>query len=382
MKTKFSTSGFFGKIREDRRTFVLLNLRLASSRSVIDMSQYRLHWRYIRYVSTIILIGAASFVIFSRFKNVYYDIPLLLKEANKPLLFFLAIFQIITYLGDGWLSKILLSIAGFKMSLRDTLKIALLGVVGNHVAPFAGGAIITFRFYKKLNIPLPVISFLVFAWSFFIWISHFLFFLLSLLLLPGLFFQFVSFKKILIVILGLSLIFAVLFFLFKKKGKYFVWFLGAFFRPINKIINLFSKKNSLKPRLFEKFISDFNQCFGYLQKNKNKIPQILLSSSLFYLGDILTLYFSFLVFGFHANLALLILGYTISLILTLFTLIPGMPGIMEASLVVVFIKIGFPAHIVLFAALLFRIFSYWLPLPLGVWSWWRLEKNNIEKNNT
>jgi len=62
-------------------------------------------------------------------------------------------------------------------------------------------------------------------------------------------------------------------------------------------------------------------------------------------------------------------------------LIPGIPGVMEASLMMVFIKIGLPAHIVLFASLLFRIFSYWLPLPIGVFSYWRLKKNDIERNN-
>lgn len=345
------------------------------------MPQSKFYWRFLRYLLSITLMGVAFFVIFSKFKNVYYDIPLLFKEANKPLLFFLVIFQIINYLGDGWLSQILLSIAGFKVNFRDTLKTAILGVVGNHVAPFAGGTIITFYSYKKLNIPSAVISFLVFTWSFFIWANYFLFFILSLLLLPSLFFKFISFQETLIIILGLSLIFALLFILFRRGGKYFIWFLNIFSKPINKIINFLNKRVLLSPHLYEKFISDLHQCFDFLQKNKNKIPRLLFSSFLFYLGDILTLYFSFLVFGYRPNLALLIFGYTLSLVLTLFTLIPGIPGVMEASLMVVFIKIGLPAHIVLFASLLFRIFSYWLPLPIGVFSYWRLKKNNIERNN-
>ncbi len=338
------------------------------------MLKFEFRWRYIRYILTIILTGVAFFIIFSKFKNVYYDIPSLLEEANKPLLLFLLIFQIINYLGDGWLSKILLAIAGFKVNFKDTLKIAVLGVVGNHVAPFAGGTIITFYSYKKLNIPSAVISFLVFTWSFFIWANYFLFFILSLLLLPSLFLKFVSFKETIIIILGFSLIFAILFVLFRRRGKYFTWFLNVFSKSINKIINFFNKRILLRPRLFKKFISDFHQYFDFLQKNKDKIPRLLLSSFLFYLGDILTLYFSFLVFGFQPNPALLIFGYTISLVLTLFTLMPGTPGIMEASLTMVFIKIGFPAHIALFATLLFRLFSYWLPLPAGIFSYWRLKK--------
>jgi len=342
------------------------------------MPQGKFYWRYLKYLLSIILIGVAFLVIFSKFKSVYYDIPLLLKEARKPLLLFLVIFQIINYLGDAWLSQTLLAIAGFKVNFRDTLKTAILGVVGNHVAPFAGGTIITFYSYKKLNIPSAVISFLVFTWSFFVWLNYLLFFILSLLLLPSLFFKFISLKQTLIIILGFSLFFGTFFILFKKGKRYFIWLLNIFSKPINKIINFFNKRVLLTPPLFEKFISDLHQCFDFLQKNKDKIPQLLFTSFLFYFGDIFTLYFSFLVFGYQPNLALLIFGYGLSLILTLFTLIPGLPGVMEASLMVVFIKIGLPANIVLFASLLFRIFSYWVPLPIGVFSYWRLRKDKIK----
>jgi len=272
------------------------------------------------------------------------------------------------------LSQTLLAIAGFKVKFRNALKIAILGVVGNHVAPFIGGTIVTFYSYKKLRIPAAVISFLVFTWTLFVWLNYILFFLLSLLLLPSLVFNFVSFKIIFIIITGAFLISVIFYVLFRKRGKYFVRFLNFFSKPVTKIIGFFNKKFSFKPKLFENFISEFHQSFALLLKNKNKIPQVFFFSFLFYIGDILTLYFSFLVFGFQPNFIFLIFGYTLSLVLTVFTLMPGAPGIMEASLIMVFIKFGFPAHIAIFSALLFRIFSYWLPLPFGIFSYWRLKK--------
>ncbi len=338
--------------------------------------------RYFRYFLTIILIVAAFFIVYSKFKNVYYDIPLLLKEANKSFLVFLVIFQIINYLGDAWLSQILLVIAGFKVSFKNTLKIAILGVVGNHVAPFVGGTMITFYSYKKLSIPSAVISFLVFSWSIFVWLIYLLFFLLSLLLLPGLFFNFISPKSVFIAFFALILISFFLFILFRKRGKRLIWFLNIFSKPRTKVTNFLSNRKLSRPKLVEKFISDFHQCLDFLWKRKNKIPQALFSSLLFYLGDIVTFYFAFLIFGFRPDPALLIFGYTLSLVLTLFTLMPGTPGIMEASLMVVFIKLGLPAHVVLLATLLFRLFSYWLPLPAAIISYWRLKKANPEENNS
>ncbi len=330
--------------------------------------------RYIRYFINIVFIIVAFFVISKEFRDTYYNIPLLFKEANKSLLFFLFLFQGLNYIGDGWLSQTLLAIAGFKIRLKDTLKIAILGVIGNHVAPFVGGTIVTYHSYKKLEIPSAVISFLVSAWTIFIWLTYVLFFLLSLLFLPNLFFNFVSPKIIFAVLVGLISISSIIFILSRKGGKYIVWFLSIFSKLINKIAKFSHIKNLFTPRLFKKFISDLYQYFVFLLKSKNKIPQVLFSSLLFYVGDILTFYFSFLVLGFQPNFALLIFGYSISLVLTVFTLMPGAPGIMEASLIVIFIKLGFPAHVVLFASLLFRLFSYWLPLPIGVFSYWRLKK--------
>jgi len=310
--------------------------------------------RYFRYFISVVFIGIAFFIISKELKGIYYNIPLLFGEANKSLLFFLFLFQGLNYLGDALLSQTLLAVAGFKIRLRDNLKVAILGVIGNHIAPFVGSTIVTYNSYKKLEIPSAVISFLVSVWIIFIWSTYFLFFFLSFLFLPDLFFKFVSPKIIFATLIGLILIIAVISTLTGKLGKY-----------IFKISGFLHIK---------KFIFVFFQYLLLLLNNKNKIPKLLFFSLLFYLGDILTFYFSFLVFGFQPNVALLIFGYSISLVLSAFTLMPGAPGVMETSLVVVFIKLGFPPQFVLFASLLFRLFSYWLPLPIGVFSYWRLKK--------
>jgi len=336
--------------------------------------------RYLRYFISVIFLIIAFFVISKEFKGNYYNIPLLFKEADKFIIFFLFIFQGINYAGDGLLSQTLLNIAGFKVRLQDALKVAISGVVGNHVAPFIGGTIVTYYSYKKLGVPVAIISFLVSVWTIFVWSTYILFFLLSLLFLPNLFFKFVSPKIIFVILIALILILFIGFTLFRERGKYLIGILKIFSNPINIIIKIFNKKGLFNLEKFKKFISDFHQSFFFLSKNKNKIPQLLFFSLLFYFGDILTLYFSFLVFGFHPNFAMLIFGYSLSLILTIVTLVPGAPGVMEASLIVIFIGFGFPAHIVLFSSLLFRLFSYWLPLPFGILSYLRLKKSGDSQN--
>jgi uncharacterized protein (TIRG00374 family) len=163
-------------------------------------------------------------------------------------------------------------------------------------------------------------------------------------------------------------------FLFKDRGKFFLSLLNFFIRIINKAGKFFKKKEIINPERPKIFVSDFYTSFDLLLTNKTKIPQALLAAILFYVGDVSTLYFSFLVFGFRPNLALLVFGFTIGTVLPVFTLLAETPGVMEASLTLIFIGLGFPAHIALFSSLLFRLFSFWLPLPIGIFSYFKLKK--------
>ncbi len=318
--------------------------------------------RYFRYIWVATLIIVAFLVVFPKLKEAYNDIPSLFKAADKSLIVFLLIFQGLNYLGGGWLFQTLSAVAGFKVRLVDTIKISVLSVVGTHIAPFFGGSIVTFYAFKKLKLPAAAISFLIPAWTFFTLSIYVLFFVISLVLLPSLFFEFISLKNIVIIFSGLVLILAIATILFKGKGKYLV-----------AVANKFTGRSAA----VQKLIADFFKYLNFLPEHRHKILPILLSSFLFYAGDIATLYFAFLVFGFHPNFILLILGYALSLVLTAVAIIPGTPGVLEASLMIVFVKLGFPAHIVVFASLLFRLFTYWLPLPIGALVYWRL-KNKLK----
>jgi uncharacterized protein (TIRG00374 family) len=330
--------------------------------------------RYFKYLFGFILLVIAFFVIYPKFKGSYHDIPLLMKEANKTFLIFLVVSQGICYFGDGWLSKILLKIAGFNLKLKDTLKIAVLDVIGGQFIPIIGGSLITYFFYKKLKISSGAILFLITSWSIFTWISYFIFFLLSLIFLPKSFLHFIPQKSIFIILILVILLLILTYFLFKKRGKIFLSFLNFFVRIINKAGLFFRKKEVISPERPKIFLSEFYTSFDLILKNKIKIPQALLAAILFYIGDVSTLYFSFLVFGVHPNLAILIFGFTIGTVLPIFTLLAETPGVMEASLTLVFIGLGFPVHIALFSSLLFRLFSFWLPLPIGIFSYFKLKK--------
>ncbi|MBI1888472.1 MAG: hypothetical protein HYS15_00845, partial [Candidatus Spechtbacteria bacterium] len=121
--------------------------------------------RYIRYALVLALVIKASFVLYAKFKTTEFSLPLMLYEADKTFLFFVALSQIFCYIGDGWLSKILLEITGFKVKLKTAVQIAILDVLGNQLVPFVGANVVTYAFYKRLNVSLHAIVFLTTAWT-------------------------------------------------------------------------------------------------------------------------------------------------------------------------------------------------------------------------
>jgi len=73
------------------------------------------------------------------------------------------------YLGSGWLSQVLLKIAGFRINFKNTFLISALNVFAAHILPVGDAGMIaaTFYFYKKLGVPPPSIIFLAIVWPIF-----------------------------------------------------------------------------------------------------------------------------------------------------------------------------------------------------------------------
>ena len=82
--------------------------------------------------------------------------------------------------------------------------------------------------------------------------------------------------------------------------------------------------------------------------------------------DFLALYASLLAVGAHPDPALVLLAYVAGAALAMVPITPGGLGFVEAGLTGVLALAGVsPDHAVL-AVLLYRLFSYWIPLPTGL----------------
>lgn len=337
--------------------------------------------RFVKYFLVMIFILIAVFVIYPKLKISFHEILLLFQEANKFVILLLLGFQVVVYLGDGWLSKLLLEIAGFPLSIRDTLKVAVLGNLGNQTVPITGGPAATYYFYRKLKVPPEGIFFLVWTWFISVWGVNLFFFFAALFFLPGSILGLIQQRFFLIFLILFITLLIVSYFLLRNQGKSLFLILHPLLAFANKIGNHFHNKNLITPTRLKRFVAGISGGLHLLWSHKSKLPKIFIASLMFYLGTIATLYSAFLVFGFRPNPFYVIFGFTVSSILALLTLMPEAPGVIEASLGGVFVGLGFPAHIALCAAILFRFFSYWIFFPLGLHLFLTLRRKNKQTSD-
>ncbi len=92
--------------------------------------------------------------------------------------------------------------------------------------------------------------------------------------------------------------------------------------------------------------------------------------------DVAALIASLLAVGADANPFLVLLAYVASLALALVPITPGGLGFVEAGLTSLLVLAGATAQEAVVATLLYRLASFWLPIPLGLVAWggWRARR--------
>lgn len=90
--------------------------------------------------------------------------------------------------------------------------------------------------------------------------------------------------------------------------------------------------------------------------------------------DYAALVAALVAFGAHARPSEVLLAYVVAQALAFVPITPGGLGFVDAGLTALLVVIGIPADTALIGTLLYRLFSFWLPIPVGVLAWagWRI----------
>ena len=79
-------------------------------------------------------------------------------------------------------------------------------------------------------------------------------------------------------------------------------------------------------------------------------------------------------FDVHARPSEVLLAFVVAQALAMVPITPGGLGFVESGLTALLVVIGVPVDVAVIATLLYRLVSYWLPIPVGVLAWtgWRI----------
>jgi uncharacterized protein (TIRG00374 family) len=90
--------------------------------------------------------------------------------------------------------------------------------------------------------------------------------------------------------------------------------------------------------------------------------------------DVATLGACFLLFGYAVAPGTLLTGYGLILVMSGLAALPGGLGMADASVPVIFSRLGAPGSVALVAGLTYRLIAFWLLRFIGFLSWLALEK--------
>ena len=92
----------------------------------------------------------------------------------------------------------------------------------------------------------------------------------------------------------------------------------------------------------------------------------------FWAFSIGVLWASFHAFGVHVPLAVVVQGFFLGMVANLFPLAPAGVGAVDAGMIGAFVLFGFPSETVFPAILIFRLVSFWMPIPPGIFAFFQL----------
>lgn len=300
----------------------------------------------------------------------------LIAKIDKFYLVLAVFFEFISYVGAAWLLGIILSRLGYKIRFWDRFKIGSIAAFAIHFFPvgsFGEGAI-DFYFLRKRKVEAGSILITLILRIVFTYITFFGLLLVALILLPTIASLSLASKLLAMVVFVFifgSLIYLI--YLYENKEKF-----KRFWQKILIFGNLFLRKTKQKEISREKsdeVFDDVYQGMALFGEKKRNFVWAILAGLVYWLGDILCFFFVFLSFGYFIHFGVLMFGYGIGSLAGMASFIPGGLGVTEGSMGLILAGLGTPSALALVSILVFRFFSFWIWIPVGLYSFFSLRKN-------
>jgi uncharacterized protein (TIRG00374 family) len=297
------------------------------------------------------------------------DIKDLLMQMSPFWLLLTVAAQIGTYLSHAFIMQGLIKAHPGTTGFRSLFKMAIVIMFVNQALPAGGlsGNGYLFDQLVKRNVPRQVAFTALVLES----ISYYVAIMLLLSIFYGWYLLFTTHVNAVlnsVVILGfvfyttLTMVVLVLSnrrtvsFVIKKLSKY------AWLEKYLKKAGLFSAENEDEGTL------------QMLRKNKTALLNSIFFQLMIILCDIITVFA--LIKGFHVDMSFsgISLALLLSLVIGALPISPGSLIIYESAMTYFFTTLGAPVHAALIITLLYRFFTFWLPIPIGMFLYRSLNK--------
>lgn len=316
------------------------------------------------YLFLVILIYAVA-VRFAKLQEVAY----LLKTVNPAWIAAVVILQAATYAAAGQAMRAILSTLGHRFSLWFLYKLDLAMLFLAHTIPSGAftGVIYMVRVLKKRGVPpgQGTSTSLILLMSGYA--GFFLLLVVGLLASPAL----GSDANFPLQGIGYALAGALIFFVFADRVIAKRNFLSRCFHFLISHTRFHSHLES-RLRQLGKFFDELAEGRELFAKSKRRFIAPAISQFLVLFLDCLTLWMIFYAFGKTAPFAVIVLSYAVGRFLGAVSLLPGGLGSFDAAQIFMLKALGVPLAAATLVTLVFRVFAYWIPTPVGLYYYRKL----------
>lgn len=151
----------------------------------------------------------------------------------------------------------------------------------------------------------------------------------------------------------------------------------ALAQGINRVVEKFARRNLYDSRRVRGGVDDFYRSMALARTDLRRVF-ISFGCSLVRLGsDAAALYFAYRAIGYEIAPGTVVLIFIVSTSVATLAAVPGQIGVMETTLSLMSAAVGVPLPVAVSASLLFRLISFWLPIPFGYAFAWDLQRREL-----
>ena len=148
---------------------------------------------------------------------------------------------------------------------------------------------------------------------------------------------------------------------------------------INRFM-LLIKRRPITEEKIDEIYDDIARGIHLFAHKKRAFAKAVSMGLIYWLGDLTCLYLVILSFGYKPHFFVIMFAYCISVLLSQLSLIPGGLGVSEGSLSLIFKSVSIPFSLSIASVLVFRFFSFWIWIPIGLISYFTLKRKYTKLN--